>query len=330
MVLPASSSGNPMLSLKVALISAGVLSLAVMLKLSVLSVIANFAVSELPIMYSFVLSWLQPPYLYLVVNCIIISIVASSKLQLQKPNQEQQVPLPSSADIIAPPVQVENISVRARSDYDNDAAVVSSYQYGSNYQESDVDWKAAAVEDCTVKTIGVYEREEGGKAAPSMEFLFEKEKPLVSARLGRRKSLKATPEGNGKAAAPAALGVSKPKRYDTLESTWKTITDGRPMPLTRHLKKSDTWETHVRRDSTRPPKLTKKSETFNDRSSSSKPEKLARSPQGSGKLGREPSLGQDELNKRVEAFIKKFNEEMRLQRQESLNQYQEMIGRGAY
>lgn len=330
MVLPASSSGNPMLSLKVALISAGVLFLAVILKLSVLSVVADFAVSELPIMYSSVLSWLQPPYLYLVVNCIIISIVASSKLQLQKPSQEQQVPLPSSADIIAPPVQVENISVRARSDYDNDAAVVSSYQYGSNYQDSDVDWKAAAVEDCTVKTIGVYEREEGGKAAPSMEFLFEKEKPLVSARLGRRKSLKATPEGNGKAAAPAALGVSKPKRYDTLESTWKTITDGRPMPLARHLKKSDTWETHVRRDSTRPPKLTKKSETFNDRSSSSKPEKLARSPQGSGKLGREPSLGQDELNKRVEAFIKKFNEEMRLQRQESLNQYQEMIGRGAY
>jgi hypothetical protein len=195
MVLPASSSGNPMLSLKVALISAGVLSLAVILKLSVLSVVADFAVSELPIMYSSVLSWLQPPYLYLVVNCIIISIVASSKLQLQKPSQEQQVPLPSSADIIAPPVQVENISVRGRSDYDNDAAVVSSYQYGSNYQDSDVDWKAAAVEDCTVKTIGVYEREEGGKAAPSIEFLFEKEKPLVSARLGRRKSLKATPEG---------------------------------------------------------------------------------------------------------------------------------------
>ncbi|KAJ6314168.1 hypothetical protein OIU78_017764 [Salix suchowensis] len=264
MVLPASSYGNLMLSLKVVLISAGVLSLAVILRLSL--------------------------------------ILASSKLQLQKPaGREQQVPLPSPADLIAPPVQVadqeENVTVRVRSGHDNDAFVVSNDQYGSDYQDLDV-------EDCTV---------ESSKAAPSMELSFEKEKPSVTGQ-----------------PAPAALGVSKPKRDDTLESTWRTITDGRPMPITRHLKKSDTWDTHVRQDDNCPPKLTKKSETFNDRSSSRRPQKLARSPQGSGKLGREPSLSQDELNKRVDAFIKKFNEEMRLQRQESLNQYQEMIGRGAY
>lgn len=51
---------------------------------------------------------------------------------------------------------------------------------------------------------------------------------------------------------------------------------------------------------------------------------------GSGRLRKDPSLGQEELNRKVEAFIKKFNEDMRLQRQESLNQYTEMINRGAH
>ncbi|XP_061982833.1 uncharacterized protein LOC133702544 [Populus nigra] len=338
MVFPASSSGNPMLSLKVALISTGVLSLAVILKLPVL--VTDFAVSELPIMYSSVISWLQPPYLYLVINCIIISILASSKLQLQKPKQEQQVPLPP-ADIIVPLVQVteeeeEDISVRLRSAaYVNEAVVASCDRYG-DYEYLDVEDKTVIVEDCAVESGGVYEREVD-KAAPyrsdSIEFLIEKdqnkEKPLVSARLGRRKSLKASPEGGGKA---AALRVSKPKRHDTLETTWKTITDGRPMPLARHLKKSDEWDSHVRRENAPPPKMMtmKKYETFND-SISSRPEKLSRSPHGSGKLRKEPSPSQDELNKRVEAFINKFNEEMRLQRQRSLDQYyQQMSGRGAY
>ncbi|KAJ6753693.1 COTTON FIBER EXPRESSED PROTEIN 1-LIKE PROTEIN [Salix purpurea] len=199
MVLPASSSGNLMLSLKVVLISAGVLSLAVILRLSVLPVVAVFAVSELPILYSSVLSWLQPPYLYLTINCIIISILASSKLQLQKPGREQQVPLPSPADMISPPVQVadqeENVTVRVRSDYDNDDAfVVSNDQYGSDYQDLDV-------EDCTV---------ESSKAAPSMELSFEKEKPSVFARLGRRKSSKSTPEGGG-STSTSSVGSVKTK-----------------------------------------------------------------------------------------------------------------------
>ena len=133
-----------------------------------------------------------------------------------------------------------------------------------------------------------------------------------------------------------ALRVAKPKRHETLENTWKAITEGRAMPLSRHMKKSDTWENHGRDihvDSLG--SLVKKSETFKDRTNQVATEALALSVgpgPGPGKphlLRKEPSLSQDELNRRVEAFIKKFNEEMRLQRQESLNQYKEMINRGA-
>lgn len=126
-----------------------------------------------------------------------------------------------------------------------------------------------------------------------------------------------------------ALRVAKPKRQETLESTWKAITDGRHVPLTRHLRKSDTFEnhgSHVTGDSpTYSPRHVKKSETFRDRTNYDSP-----SPVSGGKLRKEASPSQDELNRRVEAFINKFNQEMRLQRQESLNQYMEMVNRGSH
>lgn len=94
------------------------------------------------------------------------------------------------------------------------------------------------------------------------------------------------------------------------------------MPLARHLKKSDTWDTNVRSEGQDPIPIVKKSETMNDQVTSASPI----SSRGSGKLLRkESSLSQDELNRRVEAFIKKFNEDMRLQRQESLQNYMEMV-----
>lgn len=171
-----------------------------------------------------------------------------------------------------------------------------------------------------------------------VELSLPVQKPPASARFSHRKPAKATPEGG------RTLRVTKPKRQDTLETTWKAITEGRAVPLTRHLRKSDTWETHGQthtHSEELPPddddnhsdnKMTK-SETFGGGNSSRKPpaapSKLSRSG-GSGRLKKEPSLGQEELNRRVEAFIKKFNEDMRLQRQESLNQYMEMINRGAH
>lgn len=124
-----------------------------------------------------------------------------------------------------------------------------------------------------------------------------------------------------------ALRVAKPKKNETLESTWKMITEGKSTPLTaRQLyRRSDTFS---RGDSggseaeAQAKPVYKKSETFRDRTN------YYQSPETAKVVKKEPSLSQDELNRRVEAFIKKFNEDMKLQRMESLRQYKEITSRG--
>lgn len=146
-----------------------------------------------------------------------------------------------------------------------------------------------------------------------LESLFPvREKPLVTSRFGHRKPMRSNPE----AAGGRVLKVNRPKRHETLENTWKMITEGRHVPLNRHLKKSDTFD---QQRATPTMDNVPKSETFNDRASHEA---------NLMKIRKEPSLGQDDLNRRVEAFINKFNEDMRMQRQESLNQFMEMINRG--
>ncbi|XP_058764740.1 uncharacterized protein LOC131638206 [Vicia villosa] len=123
------------------------------------------------------------------------------------------------------------------------------------------------------------------------------DKPLVSSRFNHRKPLKFNPEG-GKALKVAA----KQKRHETLENTWKAITEGRSIPLSRHVKKSDTWQNRYEVDPHQPEDSVR---DFNLNKTTVR-------------LRKEPSLSQDELNKRVEAFIRNFNHQMRLQREESL------------
>lgn len=130
----------------------------------------------------------------------------------------------------------------------------------------------------------------------------------------------------GKSAGMRALKVAKPKRQETLESTWKMITEGRHVPLTRHTKKSDAWEHHVASTSA-PWDHVAAPENFQERTSYNSPPAAA----AGSRIRKDRSLGQDELNRRVDAFIRKFNEDMRMQRQESLmNQYKEMMQRGLY
>lgn len=98
----------------------------------------------------------------------------------------------------------------------------------------------------------------------------------------------------------------------------------------KDLTKCDTWENRGRPVGLDRTVKKSESEPLRDRTNEMEGAGTATpSPRG-GKARKEALLSQDELNRRVEAFIKKFNEEMRLQRQESLNQYRAMISRAGH
>ncbi|OMO76554.1 hypothetical protein CCACVL1_15583 [Corchorus capsularis] len=334
------STSTWILSLKVLFISTGVLAIALGLKVSV-PLVLEFSVSQAPLLWSTFRSWLKPPYLYVIINGIIITIVASSRFhqnnaekdQATEQSHGQQMQRRSKISVVE---QQPAFEYEMKSSLDFSAVESRALVYEEENQrgeqvesrvfeeESNVEVEDGFDEFAISKSEWVPPTRMDSSEIPP-DVLFPSEKPPASSRFGHRKPVKANPEGG------RALRVAKPKRHETLENTWKMITEGRAMPLTRHLKKSDTWENHGRdinvealNNSESP--LMKKSETFRDRTNyQPPPAQLVSSSPASVKLRKEPSLSQDELNRRVEAFIKKFNEEMRLQRQESLNQYMEMI-----
>ncbi|CAN6199447.1 unnamed protein product [Urochloa humidicola] len=308
---------------------------------------AAFVEEELPRARAAAAAWLTPPYLYLVINAIIISIAASSRFQtsggrapassyapaaaaaagvVEEDGIQPAVALQVPAPVVAMPVPaVEIAAVEEPLVEMNTAAAVAPEPVveEEEFSISRSTW--------TPRRRGAepeVEADAESEVAPFADLTNSRDKPLVSARFSR-KPAKPSPEGS------RALRVARPRKEETLESTWKAITEGRGPPLARHLKKSDTWDTRPgRRPSggvgsgeidpaaVAPAGAMRKAETFNDGGA------------GRGKAApatpvrREPSLGQDELNRRVEAFIHKFNMEMRLQRQESLKHYNDMLGRG--
>ncbi|KAL3372623.1 hypothetical protein AABB24_004925 [Solanum stoloniferum] len=338
-----SSTSNLMLAVKFLLISIGAVSSAIAIKSSVPLILYEF-----PTIWSGLISWLKPPYLYILLNGIIIIIAATSRSN----RKEQQQSGEQSRSLISagtPPVYSDlvTISRSKMSEYapelvdepevfevtplisagtppvNSDLVTISrsemcEYAPGLVDEPEVFEEKTEPVNEppevVEVKSMVTVVNEDEGEndefvssnsiftPLPEVETeLIQRlttEKPLVSSRFSHRKPLMRTsPEG------VKSLRVARVKRQETLESTWKKITEGRHVPLTRHLNKVDTWQ-HQNQN------------------------RGSESPVQNIKKALEPSPSQDELNRRVEAFIKKFNEEMRLQREQSLQQYMEMINRG--
>ncbi|XP_004234132.2 uncharacterized protein [Solanum lycopersicum] len=339
-----SSTSNLMLTVKFLLISIGAVSSAIAIKSSVPLILYEF-----PTIWSGLISWLKPPYLYALLNGIIIIIAATSRSNRKEQQQQSGEQSRSLISAETPPVYSDLVTV-SRSKMSEHAPelvdepevfeVMPLNSIGTPPVNSDLvevctsemcEYAPEVIDEPEVfeeKTEGVIEPLELVEVKSMVTIVNENEgendefvssnsvftplpeveteliqrltteKPLVTSRFSHRKPLMRTsPEG------VKSLRVARVKRQETLESTWKKITEGRHVPLTRHLNKLDTWQ-HYNQN------------------------RRSESPIQNIKKALEPSPSQDELNRRVEAFIKKFNEEMRLQREQSLQQYTEMINRG--
>ncbi|CAO2842711.1 unnamed protein product [Amaranthus hypochondriacus] len=321
--------------------SIGAISFAILLSYKIPNTVV---VSDFTTSFSALRSWLQPPYLYFIINAIIITIVASSRFHH---NHHAPPSKDTSSPHLPPQIHHQHDVISVRSDQFSPYGIVShvaeavggirGFEYNDVVSVKDV----IEEEEVVVKKINdesmvaeksmwtppprskpLIRQEAFEKVSP--EFLSAK--PPATSRFGHhhRRPAKANTHVEG---GSKALKVLKPKKQDTLESTWKAITEGRHIPLNRHLKKSDTWEHQDRQidllnDPSPFPTAVKKSETLHEQRTN-----YVSPPVTSTKLKKEPSLSQDELNRRVEAFIHKFNEDMRLQRQQSMQQFMEMINR---
>lgn len=254
-------------SIKVLLISSVAITTGLLLKLREPET-REFFTSVVPQIWASLLSWLTPPYLYLIVNGIIISIAASSRFHRK---------IEEGSDLIVPFKGQDPTEVQP----EFNAAV---YRRGEKEEEE----------------------EEAPERRDSTENSIVREKPRVSVSFWSRKRAKGTHSHQGN----KGLSLARPERHETMESIWKMIMEGRPVA---HMKKSDTWERNRHPRSN----ILNKSDTMRERSSTPLSPPLL-IPERRAPVRREPSLSQEELNQRVEEFIKKFNQEIRLQRRDSL------------
>ncbi|EOA33427.1 hypothetical protein CARUB_v10020573mg [Capsella rubella] len=343
-----------MMTIKAVLLSSGVASVVMLLKVSV-PVAVDFSVSQALILWSSLLSWLKPPYLYVVTNGIIITIVASSKYYRSHHDRDEedeivvygggggggykihQTEEPVVNQHQAPPrmLEVKDLDSGAHFGFvvaNPEAEELESEVVTVVEEEEEIKYAVAtAAEDeieeelkrvIMVENSDLVESDFVSLQNSNQNHLIESEnlppieKPLVSSRFSHRKLMKASQEG------VRALRVTKPKgNEETLENIWKMITEEKR----KLYRRSDTF---TRGDSSgcgvdgEAKPVYKKSETFRDRTN------YYQTLETTAKMRKEPSLSQDELNRRVEAFIKKTNEEMKLQRLESLRQYKEITSRG--
>jgi len=291
--------------IKPVLISTGFIAMAMHLKVIVPVVAVDF--SRGPILLSSFLSWLKPPYLYVITNVIILIIGVSSKYYhiISSNNDGKDNQNSYSGDYKSHQTEQHNVHQdppRRPETKDTDFSFVSEIPPAKIIVE-----KKEKVEVVTKKLAATVEKENKSLVVVAeSKNLTPVEKPLVTARIGQRKPAVKTTTAERNSLK--ALRVAKPKRHETLENTWKMITEGKP--LTSYYRRPDTFGIGVGDSNKTKQTGLKKAETFGDRTNYYLSPAVSRS--------------RDELNRRADVFIKKCNDE----RFASMRQDKEVARRG--
>ncbi|VVA90935.1 unnamed protein product [Arabis nemorensis] len=281
-------------TIKAVIISTGITVMALFLK-AYLPIALDLSLSQSPIIWSSFLSWLKPPYLFVVINVIITIIVASSSYH----DGEDEEILHSDDDDYKIIHETEQIVVR-NVDLDPDFDFPATFPppiVVAEVERSEIVYEEKEKEISGV-IDGADEISKLNQVSPSM---MEESENLVTASSGHRKPVKASQKG-GSNKRKKVLRVAKPKKT-TMENTWKIVTEeGKSTTLTSHHRRSDTVEVQER--------ALRKSVTFRDMTNYQRSPSTVTSPV---KMKKEMSPSREELNRRVEAFIKKCKEERLLE-----------------
>lgn len=277
---------------KLVIMSMGIASILVLLKVAIIPCTFDLVLSTLPRLWVSARSWLTLPFLYVIVNFIILTIAASSNFFPHKSSSNN--PISFSSSVL-------------------DTATYITEPEEEHETKEPKEEEEKEVEEVVIEEVDQEEEEKG--VLNDSVFTFNKfitDDP--------------SPEN---CTNDYFLPDSGDNDDDTLEATWRAIMEGQGKTMKPQLKKSDTWTARIvkaepfRNNGKRgggggedpvawAQKELTKSDTFNDRAS----------------LRREKSMSPEELALRSEAFIKNFNNQMKLQRLESYQRFKEMVSRG--
>ncbi|GJV87894.1 CFE protein [Tanacetum coccineum] len=158
--------------------------------------IVQILINDIPLLYSTILSWLRPPYLYVIINTIIITIAATSRFHHTSNQKVQSQPLDHLPPVTVPPM------INVYEDV-NTLPEVSTVVY--EVEHPVIDDEPVVVDDKEVVVVNesqdIYEVTRSTWQSPvekvQTEFVFPvREKPLASSRFaGQRKlTAKVNPE----------------------------------------------------------------------------------------------------------------------------------------